>query len=89
LLNIKDMLISNHSLLLSSMGILKFSKCKEQFIFETLSFKLNIRFYNRLDKEVIDFKEPKSGPVVLYTTKYFHHQDGEDADKDRKCKTHI
>ena len=61
---------------------------QRELVFQLFSSGLNIRPYNRLDKEVADFKEHKSGPAVSCTTKCFHHQDGEDADNDKKCKTY-
>jgi len=54
-----------------------------------LSLRLNIKPYNRLNKEVTDFKEFKGRPVMSCTTKCFHHQNGEDTDKDKKCKIYI
>jgi len=56
---------------------------------EFLSNKLNIKPYNKLDKKVIDFKETKDRLVILCTIKCFYYQDGEDADQDKKHKTHI
>jgi len=71
-LSIKSTLLSNNSLLFSSTGPLKFSKHRKQFTFKTLSFKLNTKPYNRLDKKVTDFKKPKNRPAVLCNTKCFH-----------------
>ena len=87
-LSIKGLLLSSNSLLLNSTRSLKFSKHKEQFIFKMLSFRLNTRPYNRLDKKVTDFKEPKNRPVVPHTTKCFHHQKGEDTDNNKSYKTY-
>ena len=55
---------------------------------KTLSLRLNTRPYNRLDKEVIDFKEYKEGPVTQYNTKCSHYQNGQNKDKDEH-KTYI
>ena len=60
----------------------------QKLVIQFLSNRLNTRPYNRLDKEVTDFKKPKSGPVVLHTTKCFHHQNGEDTDNNKRHKTH-
>jgi len=57
-------------------------------VFQLLSSRLNIRPYNKLNKKVADFKEYKSGPAVLYNTEYFHHQDGEDTDNNKRYKMH-
>ena len=89
LLDIKSTLLSSSSLLLNSMGTIKFSKCREQFTFKTLSFKLNIKLYNRLNKKVTGFTEYKKEPAVPHTTKYFHHQNGEDVDNNKRYKMHI
>jgi len=70
------------------MGLLKFSKHKGQFIFKTLNFILNTRPYNRLNKEIADFTKCKEEPAVPHTTKCFHHQNREDTDNNKKCKTH-
>ena len=59
-----------------------------QLTFKSYNNKLNTRPYNRLDKKVTDFKESKGGPAAPYTTKCFHHQNGEDADNNKNCKTH-
>jgi len=41
--------------------------------FKPIGLKLNARPYNRLDKEVIDFKEYKGGLTMLHNTKYFYY----------------
>ena len=61
---------------------------QRELVFQLLSNRLNTRPYNRLNKEVTDFKEYKSGLIMLHTTQCFHHQDGEDADNDKRCKMH-
>jgi len=38
-----------------------------------LSLRLNIRPYNRLDKEIIDFKEYKEGLTMPHNTKRFYY----------------
>jgi len=47
-----------------------------------LSLRLNIRLYNRLDKEVIDFRECKEGPTTQHNTKYFYYWNGQNKDGD-------
>ena len=49
--------------------IIKIIKCRHKGNIKTLSLKLNTRPYNRLDKEVIDFKECKEGLITLYNIK--------------------
>ena len=78
-----------------SKGSLLKLKCMTEFVinnreltFKLLSNKENMSYYNRLDKEVVDFKEYKGRPAVLCNTKCFHHQNGEDADNDKRCKMH-
>jgi len=44
----------------------------DKIFFKVLSFRLNIRPYNKLDKEVIDFRECKDGLATLYNTRYFY-----------------
>ena len=51
---------------------LYFSKCKSKFTFKLFSFRLNIRPYSKLNKEVTDFTKYSTGLEVLYTTKRFH-----------------
>jgi len=41
---------------------MNFSKGNRQLAIKLLSSRLNIRPYDRLDKEVIDFREYKEGP---------------------------
>jgi len=55
------------------MKAISLSKNKGQFTLKLFSSRLNIRPYNRLDKEVIDFKEYKKGLITLYNTKYFYY----------------
>ena len=57
---------------LFSTKTLNISKSGGQLTLKMSSFKLNIRPYNRLDKEVIDFKECKEELIMLYNTKYFY-----------------
>ena len=68
---------------------LQFIISSQKLVIQFFSSRLNTRPYNRLDKKVADFKKPKSRPAVLHTIKCFHHQDGEDAGKNKKCKTYI
>ena len=67
---------------------LQFITSSQELVIQFLSNKLNTRPYNKLNKEVTDFTECKEEPVVLYTTKCFHHQDKEDTDKDKKHRIH-
>jgi len=62
----------SQSTVLSILQILKFITNSYELTVEFLSSRLNMKLYNRLDKEVADFKEPKGGPAVLYTTKCFY-----------------
>jgi len=55
---------------------LYFSNSLRQLIFKFLSSRLNIRPYNRLDKEVVDFKECKEGLVMPHNIKYFYLEAG-------------
>ena len=68
--------------------LLYFNQNSRQLILKPFSSQLNIKPYNRLDKKVADFRECKGGLAMLCTTKCFHHQDGEDADNDKRYKTH-
>ena len=43
-----------------------------------LNSKLNMRFYNNLDKEAEDFKELKDGQRTLHIIKYSHYQKDRD-----------
>jgi len=52
---------------------LGFSKDNRQLTLKFLSSKLNIRPYDRLDKEVIDFKECKEELITPYNTKCFYY----------------
>jgi len=51
----------------------KIVKSRRKGDIKILSLKLNIRPYNRLDKEVIDFKECKKGLTTPHNTKYFYY----------------
>ena len=66
---------------------LHLSNSLRQFTLKLLSGRLNIRPYNRLDKEVIDFREYKERLITLYDTKCFHYQNGKNEDGD-KYKTY-
>ena len=61
---------------------------QKELVFQFFSNRLNARPYNKLDKKIADFKEPKGGPVVPHTTKCFHHQNRKNTDKDKKYKIH-
>jgi len=43
---------------------------------KTLSLRLNIKPYNRLDKEVIDFKEYKEELIMPHNIEYFYLRAG-------------
>jgi len=51
---------------------MNFSKGNRQFAIKLFSGRLNIRPYNKLDKEVIDFKEYKKGLTTPHNTKCFY-----------------
>jgi len=59
-------------MLFVSIKTVDLSKSNRQFIIKPLSSRLNIRPYNRLDKEVVDFKECKEGLIMPHNTKCFH-----------------
>jgi len=40
---------------------------------KAISLGLNVRPYNRLDKEIVDFKECKEGLATQHDTKYFYY----------------
>ena len=61
---------------------LKFRKSKRQLALKLISLRLNTRPYNKLDKEVIDFKEYKEGLATQHNTKYFYYQDRWNKDKE-------
>ena len=56
-------LLSQNALLIS-MKMIDLSKGNRQLAIKLLSSRLNIRPYNRLDKEVIDFRECKEGLIT-------------------------
>jgi len=56
-----------------SIKIINLSKSDRQLIIKPLSNRLNIRPYNRLDKEVIDFKEYKEELITLHDIKCFYY----------------
>ena len=68
---------------------LKFFISNQKLIIKHFSSKLNIRPYDRLDKEIADFKEHKDKPAVLYNTKFLYYWNGEDLNNNKRCKTHI
>jgi len=49
--------------------IIKIVKGRHKGNVKTLSLKLNVRPYNRLNKEVVDFREYKEGLETQYNTK--------------------
>jgi len=52
--------------------MIKIVKRRHKGDIKIFSLRLNIRPYNRLDKEVVDFKECKEGLTEPHNTKYFH-----------------
>jgi len=66
----------------------KFITDNRELTLKLFSNRQNTSYYNRLDKEVADFKEHKGGPVIPHTTKCIYHQNGEDTDDDKRCKTY-
>ena len=87
-LNIKSPLLSNSGFLPNSIKLLKFNKYKEQFTLKTLSFQLNTKPHNKLNKEIVDFKKLKGRPVMPRITKCFHHKNGKNINSNKRCKTH-
>jgi len=63
-------------MLFVSIKTVNFSKSNRQFTIKPFSGKLNIRPYNRLNKEIVDFKECKKGLTMPYNTKYFYLEAG-------------
>ena len=53
--------------------IIKIIKRRRKGDIKTLRLRLNIRPYNRLNKEVIDFRECKEGLVTQHDTKCFYY----------------
>ena len=47
-----------------------------------------MRPYNRLDKEVVDFREYKEGLVTKHDTKCSYYRDGQNKDRDKEYKTY-
>ena len=66
----------------------EFITSSKELTLKLLSSRENISYYNKLDKEVADFRECKDRLAMPCTTKCFHHQDGKDADNDKRCKMH-
>jgi len=64
-------LLSQNTLLIS-MKTMDLSKSNRQLTIKLLSSRLNMRPYDRLDKEVIDFRECKEGLATQYNIKYSH-----------------
>ena len=62
--------------------IIKIIKRRHKGNIKILSLRLNIRPYNRLDKEVINFKEYKEGLITPHNTKCFYYQNGKNKDGD-------
>ena len=75
------MSFSSYSLSLTKMfffkvKIIKIVKRRRKSNVKILSLGLNMRLYNRLDKEVIDFIEYKEGLITPHDTKYSHLRAG-------------
>jgi len=56
--------------------IIKIVKHRRKSDIKTLSLRLNIRPYNKLDKEVVDFKEYKEGLATPHNTRYSYLEAG-------------
>jgi len=55
---------------------IKIIKCRRKGNVKTFSFGLNARPYNRLDKEVVDFREYKGELIKPYNIKYSYLRTG-------------
>jgi len=53
-----------------------------KILFKPISLRLNARPYNRLDKEITDFKECKGGLTTPYNTKCFYYWNRRNVDKE-------
>jgi len=67
-----DSILLSQNAFLVSMKIIDLSKGNRQFAIKFLSSRLNMRPYNKLDKEVADSKEYKEGLITPHDTKCFH-----------------
>ena len=72
-MRLKSPLLSLSSLILSFIRITKLFQNNSKLIIKFYSSKLNIRPYNKLDKEVIDFREYKEGLATQHNTKCFYY----------------
>jgi len=68
--------------------MIKIVKRRRKSNIKMLSLRLNIRPYNRLDKEVVDFRECKEGLITQHDTKCFYYRNGKNKDGD-DYKTYI
>jgi len=75
-MSLTDSILLSQNTLLISIKTIDLSKGNRQFAIKFLSGRLNTRPYNRLDKEVIDFKECKEGLTMPYDTKCFYLEAG-------------
>jgi len=82
-MGLKSPLLSLSSLIFSFIKTIKLFQSDSKFTIKLFSSRLNIKPYNRLDKEVVGFKECKEGLITLYNTKYFHYQNGKNKDNDK------
>jgi len=69
LTSLMNLILLSQNALLISIKMIDLSKSNKQLAIKFLSSKLNTRPYNRLDKEVIDFKECKEGLIMPHNTK--------------------
>ena len=83
-----EMLKLSKSMFLFTLQTIQVIISQRELVFQLLSSRLNTRPYNRLDKEVADFKKHKGGPAVPHNTKYFHYKDEKDINNDKECKIH-
>ena len=52
---------------------MQFQPSNNEIPLKPISFRLNTRPYNRLDEEVIDFKEYKEGLITPHDTECFYY----------------
>ena len=62
-------------------ALLSLKERKGKIPFQTLGLRLNMRPYNRLDKEVADFRECKEELVTQHNTKCSYYRNGQNKDR--------
>ena len=75
-MGLESPLLSLSGLLFSLIRIIKFFQGDSKLTVKFFSGRLNIKPYNKLDKEVIDFKEYKEGLIIQHDIKYFYYWKG-------------